>query len=46
MIRKKLQDCKYFFLDSGVIIDLLKVDLNGSSHETVSKMGYDKKRAK
>lgn len=38
MTKKPLAKCQYFFIDSGVLIDLLKQDLSGSSPETIKRI--------
>lgn len=38
MNKKPLAKCQFFFIDSGVLIDLLKQDLSGSSPETIKRI--------
>src|ERR1035437_8056400 len=43
MIKKKLSDCKFIFLDSGILIDLLKQDISSSSDEVQQRIILTKK---
>lgn len=38
MIKKQLTDCRSFFLDSGIIIDLLKTDLSACSPDIIKRI--------
>lgn len=38
MANKRLQECQYFFVDSGVLIDLIKIDISNSSQEVQSRI--------
>lgn len=42
MNKKPLAKCQFFFIDSGVLIDLLKQDLSGSSPETIKRIQITK----
>jgi hypothetical protein len=43
MNRKQLKDCRFFFLDSGVIIDLVKTDWSKSPVDVVNRVKWVKK---
>jgi len=40
MAKKQLKDCTYIFLDSGVVIDLMKIDLSKSPPDVVERVNW------